>query len=188
MEYVISAMEAFETQRRIKQTIGRAFLAAQLLTAKTEQAESAVVEAMESWDPDDDSEEVLFLQVLRSALQAEVECVPSSSNDPDSPISMLPAELKAVLSLPPQLRHCFVARLLVGFSREICARLLHLHSRQVDQYTRAALQRLPFLDERSFENKIFGAEGEHELKGLIPQLISIHGYSCSVNDCGIVTG
>jgi hypothetical protein len=99
MEYAISAIEAFET--RIKQTSGRAFLAAHLLTAKTQQAESAVVEAMESWDPDDHSEEVLFLQVFRSALQAEVECMPSSSNDPDSPNSMLPAELKAVLCLPP---------------------------------------------------------------------------------------
>jgi DNA-directed RNA polymerase specialized sigma24 family protein len=159
MEYTISAMQAFETQRRIKQTIGGAFLAAHLLTAKTEQAESAVVEAMESWDPDDDSEEVLFLQVLRSALQADVECVPSSSNDADSLNSMLPAELNAVLSLPPQLRHCFVVRMLVGFSREICARLLHLHSRQVDQYTRAALQRLPFLDGRSFESKYFVRKG-----------------------------
>jgi DNA-directed RNA polymerase specialized sigma24 family protein len=152
-------MERCETQRRIKQPIGRAFLAAHLLTASTEQAESAIIEAMESWDPEDDSDEVLFQEVLSSALQADVECVPSSSNDPDSPKSVLPPELKAVLHLPPQLRRCFVLRILVGFSRQICARLLHLPSRQVDEYTHEALQRLPFLAERSFDTKYFVRKG-----------------------------
>jgi DNA-directed RNA polymerase specialized sigma24 family protein len=155
MEYVTAGMEMCETQRRIKQTIGRAFLAAHLLTANTGQAERSVVEAMESWDPDDNSDEVLFQQVLRSVLQANVEGVPSSSNDPDSPDSLLPIELKAVLLLPPQLRHCFVLRMLVGLSRQTCARLLHLHSREVDRYTREALQRLPFLDERPPNSKYF---------------------------------
>jgi hypothetical protein len=152
MEYVTAGMETCETQRRIKQTIGRAFLAAHLLTASTEQAESAVVEAMDSWDPDDDSDEVLFQQVFRTALQADVEGVPSSWNDP---ASMLPIELKAVLRLAPQLRRCYVLRMLVGLSRQTCARLLHLHSREVDHYTREALQRLPFLDERSPNSKYF---------------------------------
>jgi DNA-directed RNA polymerase specialized sigma24 family protein len=156
MEYVIAGMGTCDTQRRIKQTIGRAFLAAHLLTASTEQAEDAVVEAMESWDPDDDSDEVLFHQVLRSALQADIEGVSSSSNDLDS---MLPAKLKAVLRLPPQLRHCYVLRMLVGLSRQACARLLHLHSPEVDHYTREALQRLPFIDERSPNSEYFVRQG-----------------------------
>jgi hypothetical protein len=157
MEYATAGIETCRTQGHIQQTIGRAFLAAHLLTANAEQAESAVVEAMETWDPDDDRDEVLFQQVLGSALQA-VECAPSSTNHPDSPGSGLPAELQVVLRLTPHLRHCFVLRILVGFSRHICARLRHLHSHQVDQYTRAALQRLP-LAERSFESKYFVRKG-----------------------------
>jgi DNA-directed RNA polymerase specialized sigma24 family protein len=156
MEYVLAGMGTSETQRRIKHTIGRAFLAAHLLTASTEQAESVVVEAMESWDPDDDSDEVLLHLVLRSALQADTEGVPWNSNDLDS---MLPTELKAVLRLPPQLRHCYVLRTLVGLSRQTSARLLNLHSREVDHYTREALQRLPFLNERSLNSKYFVRQG-----------------------------
>jgi DNA-directed RNA polymerase specialized sigma24 family protein len=142
MNYRLTETGTCETERCNGHVTSRAFLAAHLLTANAEQAESAVMEAIASWDPDDDCEEALFERVLNIALRGQ------PSDVPDSPASFLPAELQAVVHLSPQLRRCFVLRILVGLSRQACARLLHWESRQVDQYTSAALKVLPFLTGR----------------------------------------
>ena len=55
---------------------------------------------------------------------------------------MLPVELQHVLHLARNLRHCFVLRLLVGLSRALCAWLLHLETRQIDERTCAAVLEL----------------------------------------------
>jgi DNA-directed RNA polymerase specialized sigma24 family protein len=142
MDYGLTQAETWEAERRIDGTTSRAFLAAHLLTGSAEQAESAVMEAVDSWDPDDDSEEALFERVLNIALRGPI------SDAPDSPASFLPPELQAVLRLSPQLRRCFVLRILAGLSRQVSARLLRVDCRRVDQYTSAAIKVLPFLTAR----------------------------------------
>jgi DNA-directed RNA polymerase specialized sigma24 family protein len=131
-----------EAQAGLEQTISRAFRAAHLLTGGEEQAEIAVARALDSWDPDDNDEQGLFELALTAALHGHV----PSLQEPAG--SRLPVELRAVLRLPWELRRCFVLRTLVGWPREMCARLLDLSIQQVDDYTSAALRQLPVLVEQ----------------------------------------
>jgi DNA-directed RNA polymerase specialized sigma24 family protein len=108
---------------------------AHLLTGNPEQAETVVSEAIEWWNSDEDNGDELFQEVLNAAIRCEIAS--------ESRQSYLPAELRAVLSLSPLLRRCFVLRMLAGLPRQVCSRLLHVDSRLVDQCTRAAVKILP---------------------------------------------
>jgi hypothetical protein len=99
--------------------INRAFLAAYLLTGGAEQAERAMMEAIALWSPGQSDNE-LFELVLPAAVEGtagDVEEIPNGADSPDTP---LPAELQAVLRLAPQLRQCYVWRVLVGLPRLAC--------------------------------------------------------------------
>jgi DNA-directed RNA polymerase specialized sigma24 family protein len=135
-------MEDTAADRASHSMIDRAFLAAHLLTANIQRAEDAAMAAIALWNPDDESEEALFRRILEAAAHAQVQQSPPGLNNPDESGSYLPKELKAVLELAPQLRRCFVLRILAGLNSEVCARLLGLQSDRVEEYTRAALQSL----------------------------------------------
>ena len=137
-----------KVNRSVEQTISKAFLTAHLLTGSIEQAESAVRDALASWDRDKDNLEDLFQAVLDAAVRRQDSGAPSSK-EPESAGSHLPSELQTVLALSVELRRCFVLRMLAGLSVAMCARLLQLHPRRVKQYTCAALKRLPSRGERS---------------------------------------
>ena len=122
--------------------ISRAFLTAHLLTANRKQAESAVLEAILHCDLEAGTEEAFLYRVAYAAIQVQVEYESSNVGEPVPAESLPPVELQAVLDLSPQLRRCFVLRVLVGLPRQVCARLLHLSVLIVDQYTCAALERL----------------------------------------------
>jgi hypothetical protein len=125
-----------------KRTIGKAFLAAYLLTASTERAETAVMEAIVAWDPKDENEDTLFRRVLDAAVHDRSSGVAPRVNTGDPAETSLPPELQGVLSLSSQLRRCLVLRTLVGLSRQACAGMLDLNGRRVDRYTTGALERL----------------------------------------------
>jgi hypothetical protein len=132
----------YEVNRSVEHTISKAFLTAHLLTGSIEQAESAVTDALASWDKDKDSLADLFQAVLDAAVRRQ-DSGPPSSKGPDAAGSLLPSELQTVLALSLELRRCFVLRMLAGLSVAMCARLLQLHPRRVKQYTCAALKCLP---------------------------------------------
>jgi hypothetical protein len=117
--------------------LDRAFLTAHLLTGNLQQAEEVTLDAIDSWRPGEEPEDVLFQNVLDATAGAQVE---PNSKTPDPASSYLPNELKAVLRLTPQLRRCFVLRILAGLPEQACARLLSLHSDMVERYTCDALQ------------------------------------------------
>jgi len=130
----------------IEDTISLAFRTAHLLTASVHQAESAVLKAIGSFDPESDSEQTLLRSTMHAAVCSVERKLQSTPNQPASTGSSVPIELQAVLHLSKDLRRCFVLRILVGMSRQACARLLRLKVRSVDQYTRAALQCLAGFD------------------------------------------
>lgn len=121
----------------VLQLLDRGLLAAHLLTGSLHQAEEATLKAIDCWRPSEEPEEVLFQNVLDAAVRVPVE---PSSNNLDSDSSYLPNELKAVLRLAPQLRGCFVLRILAGLPAQACARLLSLHCDVVEQFTCDAIQ------------------------------------------------
>jgi len=70
--------------------IDRAFLTAHLLTASIEQAEGAISGAIGLWNPDKESEEILFKNVLDAAARAPVEPAATISSHPNASDSYLP--------------------------------------------------------------------------------------------------
>ena len=125
-----------------RRTIGKAFLAAHLLTASAERAETALMEAIVAWDPEDENEEALFRRVLDAAANDRHSSVAPGAKTGDPAETSLPPELQGVLNLSSQLRRCFVLRTLVGLSRPACARLLDLNGGGVDRYTSEAFESL----------------------------------------------
>ena len=124
-------------------TIGKAFLTALLLTGNAERAEAAILEGNRVMALDNASGEALLIGAVNAAIEAHSETSRQTPEELERASSMLPFELRRVLHLPLPLRHCFVLRFLLGLPREVCARLLHLEIRQVDERARAAMLELP---------------------------------------------
>ena len=115
--------------------VARSFRTAYLLTNSAEDAESAVLAGIESWNPDGESDEALFHKVMCAAARRRHQWEPPVRTGARL---WLPEELRAVLTLAPPIRRCFVLRSLAGMSAQACARLLGLLPNQVDEYAGAA--------------------------------------------------
>jgi len=135
-----------QPRRDLERAVGMALRTAHLLTASIQQAERAVLEAIDAFDPDRHTGEALFRKAIRAAIQ-----LPSSQST--SVESFEPLELRAVLGLPDNLRRCFVLRVLAALPRPACARLLNLTAGAVDDYTCAALQRLAGFEQSRCESR-----------------------------------
>jgi DNA-directed RNA polymerase specialized sigma24 family protein len=123
--------------------VGNVFLTALLLTGSAERAEAAILHAHGVLSHDNASGEALLRGVVHAAIEPRSEAANQLPEELGRASSMLPFELRRVLHLPQALRHCFVLRFLVGLPREVCARLLHLEIRQVDERARTAMLQLP---------------------------------------------
>jgi hypothetical protein len=121
--------------------LSRAFRTALLLTGSAREAEAAMVDAMRSADREAMSDRELFLGTVVAALDRRYEAS-AQTEDLDQVSSILPIELMRVSRLSLDLRRCFILRVLAGFSREECSRLLHLEVRRVDEAASAAAQEL----------------------------------------------
>jgi hypothetical protein len=121
--------------------VSRTFTTALLLTANLEQAEAATLDGIRWLDPEEASEEALFLASVKAAIASRRQAT-EQPEELDRASSILPPELVRVLRLSLDLRHCFVLRVLAGLSREDCARLLHLGIEHVDEGTSAAARTL----------------------------------------------
>ena len=157
MIHELMETEMCEPIGNLEHTLNRAFLAARLLTGSAGQAETAVQDAIGLWDPDEDTEEALFQEVLKAAVRFPAEFAVSNwgvSNWREAG-SPLPAELQAVLRLSPRFRQCYVLRVLLGQSREACSRLLGLTSERIDEYTCSALRALAQPSTARFEQVTF---------------------------------
>jgi hypothetical protein len=127
----------------LHKTVDEAFVTALLLTASAERAEAAVLGSNTVTNPDNASAEGLFRGAVNAAIELQSKTSWQSPEELERASSMLPFELRGVLHLPPDLRHCFVLRFLVGLPREVCARWLRLEVRQVDARACTAMLELP---------------------------------------------
>ena len=121
----------------IGKTIEEAFSGALLLTGSIEASERAVTDAIAALGPYPLPAELLE-ETARSAIQRR----PEFSKQPDA-LSMLPLELQAVAALPPTGRDCFVMRILMGLSTDVCSGILKLPGRTVEEALHSALLELP---------------------------------------------
>ena len=134
------------SRRSIAAILSRSFLTARLLTGNITQAETAVIEAIGLCNPEQENEEDFFETTLRTAAQMQMIAAPAESYEESTNDSCLPIELRRVLELSPELRRCFVLRILAGVPSKVCAQLLRLGATQIDQYCCAAMQALSALD------------------------------------------
>jgi hypothetical protein len=122
------------------ETIENAFIVGLLLTGKIEQAERAIVDSIHCREREDACGQRVFRRVIQWAVDPQEQR--SCRVIDQASVRILPFELGCVLHLPPDLRHCYVLRILVGLSREVCAWLLHTDVEQISQRTQSAVNGL----------------------------------------------
>lgn len=127
--------------------LGMATLTAHLLIGDLTEAENAVMEAIDSWDPSRDDGEQLFQITLRAAVaRRPIALFSTDSTENGATEWKLPIELHRVLKLPPDLRQSFVLRVLVGLSLQVCAQILEVGAREISEHCCAAMTRLSAFD------------------------------------------
>jgi hypothetical protein len=125
------------------EVLRKAFHTALILTGSLEQSEAAVLESIRWLDLDDEAPgEKLVRGALQAALARQRQIVEQRSGELECALSLLPLELRRVLRLPADLRHCFALRILAGLPRNVCAPLLHLELCRVDETAGVAAQML----------------------------------------------
>jgi hypothetical protein len=122
------------------ETIENAFIVGLLLTGSIEQAERAIVDSIHCSETEDACGQRVFRKVIQWAVDPQEQR--SCRVIDDASVRILPFELGCVLHLQPDLRHCYVLRILVGLSREVCAWLLHTDVEQIGQRTQSAVNGL----------------------------------------------
>ena len=96
-----------------------AFCTALLLAGDMKTAEAAVMHGIEACE--DLPPRGLLIEAVRSAIQRR-----TTSADGPYELECLPRDLQRLFMLQPLPRHCFVLRMLVGVSPELCAQLLDI--------------------------------------------------------------
>jgi hypothetical protein len=113
------------------------FIAALLLTGSAAKAELSILEGIRT-SGGKTSSNALLHATLNAAISPRETIHREISGAQDLSTSGLPVELRRVLLLPENLRHCFVLRLLVGLPLRECSRLLSLEPCQAEQNTISA--------------------------------------------------
>ena len=115
-----------------------AFRTALLLTGDTRTAEAALTHSIGACE--DLSPGGLLIEAVRSAVRRR-----TKSSDGPYEVECLPTELRRLFMLQPLPRHCFVLRVLVGLSPEVCAELLDISVIEFEDAVYETLTQLPIL-------------------------------------------
>jgi len=97
-----------ERLARLEQVALLAFRTAHLLTASFDKAEAAVLKSIDSFDPERDTEDALFTNAIRAAIQ--------SPSGPPQITEYFEPELQTVIRLPENVRGCLVLHVPGGSS------------------------------------------------------------------------
>ena len=122
----------------IPSALDMAFRTALLLAGNTKTAEASVMDGIGACE--DLSHRGLLIEAVRSTIRRRTK----SADAPDA-LELLPTELRRLLILQPLSRDCFVLRILVGLSPEVCAELLDVSISELEDAVCAALNQLPIL-------------------------------------------
>ena len=122
----------------IQDAVNTAFRVALLFGCDTTTAEAAVLDGIGACE--DVSHRSLLIEAVRSTLRRR-----ASSADAPAADKLLPGELRRLFRLQPLLRDCFVLRILLGFSPDVCTGLLNISVTDFEDALYAALKQLPLL-------------------------------------------
>lgn len=104
------------------EALRKTFTMTVLLTGSVGRAEALMLDVIRQMDPERVSNQDLFRRSVKAAITSQ-RAAPRKAGALDDASSSLPKELRQILNLPEELRHCFVLRTLAGFTREDCAEL-----------------------------------------------------------------
>lgn len=116
-------------------------MVAYLLTADAQQAEAAVAEGDECWDPEIDSDETLVrFSAVAAARMLRRDC---GSIRRRVELSRIPRELAMIARFDARSRGCFVLRILMGLPLPVCAEMLGVSMDEAQVRLGAMLRELP---------------------------------------------
>lgn len=121
-------------------SIEQIYLTALLLTGTSQLAEAALLHGIEAMNDDEPSGNDLLHHAIAAAIAPRGD---SGAVDLKA-AETLPEELQRVLFLAPSLRQSYVLRTLLGWPRDVCARMLRLSGREVDENAGRAAHALAF--------------------------------------------
>jgi hypothetical protein len=122
--------------------LARGFALAYLLTADAHEAEAAVSEAADCWNPEIDSEEALVLFSAVAAARLARRDRGSTRRKQVEP-ARFPRELAPITGFDALTRGCFVLRILLGVPLSVCAQMLGIGSDEAEKRLCAMLRELP---------------------------------------------
>jgi hypothetical protein len=122
----------------IQDSLNSAFWIAFLLGCDTTATEAAVLDGIGACE--DRSHRSLLIEAVRSSLRRR-----ANSADATDEVQRVPAELLRLFRLHPRSRDCFVLRILLGISPEVCVGLLNISVTEFEDALYAALKQLPLL-------------------------------------------
>jgi hypothetical protein len=120
------------------QALEMAFRTALLLTGTMKTAEAAVMQGIGACE--DLSHRGLLIEAVRFAVRRR-----TKSSDSPYEVECLPAELRRLFLLRLLPRHCFVLRILMSLSPEVCTELLEISVAEFEDALYAALIELPLI-------------------------------------------
>jgi hypothetical protein len=120
------------------QAFEMAFRTALLLTGTMKTAEAAVMQGIGACE--DLSPRGLLIEAVRFAVRRR-----TKSSDSPYEIECLPTELRRLFWLRLLPRHCFVLRILMSLSPEVCTELLEISVAEFEDALYAALIELPLI-------------------------------------------
>ncbi len=133
-----------KTEKELTELLDRGFLVALLITGNMDGAEEAVLDGIATLDGTM-SNDGFLLATLKSAIErgehrsGEIEDIPPS----------LPLELRRILLLNPDIRACFVLRILLGMPSDTCSEVLRIPIEEIGHLVSDAMQQLAVLGSRT---------------------------------------
>ena len=122
------------------EVLDRVFLVALLITGNTDGAEAAVLDGIAALDGTISSDGFLLATLKSATERAE-----QRSDETDDTFPSVPLELRRILLLNPQMRACFVMRVLLGMPSETCSEVLRIPIQEISHLVIDAMRQLGFL-------------------------------------------
>jgi hypothetical protein len=129
-----------KTEKQLTEVLDRVFLVALLITGNMDGAGDAVLDGIAALGGTISSD-AFRLATLKSA----VERGEQHSGEIEDIFPSLPLELRRILLLSPDIRACFVLRVLLGMPTEACSEVLRIPIEEIGHSVSDAMQQLAVL-------------------------------------------
>ena len=130
----------WKAEKEPTEVLDRVFLVALLITGNMDGAEDAVLDGIAALDGTISSDGFL-LATLKSAIERGEQ----RSGETEDIFPSVPLELRRILLLNPDIRACFVLRVLLGMPSKTCSEVLRIPIQEIGHSVSDAMQQLAFL-------------------------------------------